>query len=83
MTMALRGFALMSPEKRRELAAKGGIAAHVKGRGHEFTSEEAKAAGRKGGLEVQRRKAARAAAKAFEEKTTPAQVASGIHLNNG
>ena len=44
-----RGFASMDPAKRREIAKKGGHAAHQKGTAHEFTSEEARAAGRKGG----------------------------------
>jgi hypothetical protein len=42
-----RGFAGMDPEKQRQIASKGGKAAHEKGRAHEFTSEEARAAGRK------------------------------------
>jgi len=44
-----RGFASMSPEKQREIASKGGRAAHAKGTAHEWTSEEARVAGRKGG----------------------------------
>ena len=44
-----RGFASMSPEKQREIASKGGRAAHEKGTAHEWTSEEARKAGRKGG----------------------------------
>jgi len=44
-----RGFASMSPEKQREIASKGGRAAHQKGTAHEWTSEEARKAGRKGG----------------------------------
>jgi general stress protein YciG len=44
-----RGFASMSPEKQREIASKGGRAAHEKGTAHEWTAEEARAAGRKGG----------------------------------
>jgi general stress protein YciG len=44
-----RGFASMSPDKQREIASKGGHAAHAKGTAHEFTSEEARNAGRKGG----------------------------------
>jgi hypothetical protein len=44
-----RGFASMSPEKQREIASKGGRAAHQKGTAHEWTSEEALSAGRKGG----------------------------------
>jgi hypothetical protein len=45
-----RGFAAMNEEKQREIAAKGGRAAHAKGVAHQFTSEEARKAGRKGGL---------------------------------
>lgn len=44
-----RGFASMDEEKQREIASKGGKAAHEKGTAHEFTSEEAREAGRKGG----------------------------------
>jgi general stress protein YciG len=42
----------MDPEKQREIARKGGKAAHEKGTAHEFTSEEARAAGKKGGEAV-------------------------------
>jgi general stress protein YciG len=44
-----RGFASMDPEKQRDIASKGGKAAHEKGTAHEFDSEEAREAGRKGG----------------------------------
>ena len=44
-----RGFASMSPEKQREIASKGGRAAHEKGTAHEWTTDEARTAGRKGG----------------------------------
>ncbi len=44
-----RGFASMSPEKQQEIASKGGRAAHEKGTAHEWTAEEARNAGRKGG----------------------------------
>jgi general stress protein YciG len=44
-----RGFASMDPEEQRKIASKGGKAAHEKGTAHEFTSEEAREAGRKGG----------------------------------
>ena len=44
-----RGFASMSPEKQREIASKGGRAAHQKGTAHEGTSDEARNAGHKGG----------------------------------
>ena len=43
----LRGFAAMSPEKKREIASMGGRAAHACGRAHQFSSEEARAAGKK------------------------------------
>ncbi len=45
-----RGFAGMDRAQVRALASKGGKAAHEQGTAHEFTSEEARAAGRKGGL---------------------------------
>lgn len=45
-----RGFATMDPEKVRQLASLGGRAAHAQGTAHEFTSEEAREAGRRGGL---------------------------------
>lgn len=44
-----RGFASMDPHKQREIASKGGRAAHVQGTAHEWTSDEARQAGRKGG----------------------------------
>jgi len=47
-----RGFASMSSEKQREIARKGGRAAHEKGTAHEFSTDEARAAGRKGGERV-------------------------------
>jgi general stress protein YciG len=47
-----RGFASMNPEQQREIARQGGKAAHQKGTAHEFDSEEARAAGRKGGEAV-------------------------------
>jgi general stress protein YciG len=49
-TAKRRGFALLSPEQVRELARRGGVAAHRSGTAHEFTSDEARVAGRKGGL---------------------------------
>ena len=47
-----RGFAAMSPEKAREVRRKGGKRIHELGRAHEYTSAEAKEAGRKGGTSV-------------------------------
>ncbi|WP_343743352.1 KGG domain-containing protein [Herbaspirillum huttiense] len=44
-----RGFAVMSPEKRKQIASMGGRHAHALGKAHQFTQEEAREAGRKGG----------------------------------
>jgi hypothetical protein len=49
-----RGFASMDQSKQKEIASKGGRAAHAKGTAHEFDSGEARAAGRKGGMAVSR-----------------------------
>jgi uncharacterized protein len=51
-----RGFASMDRTKQRDIASKGGKAAHQKGTAHEWTSEEAREAGRKGGMASHRRK---------------------------
>jgi general stress protein YciG len=53
---AKRGFASIHPDKRREISSKGGKAAHATGRAHQFTQDEARAAGRKGGLATRNRK---------------------------
>lgn len=51
---AKRGFAAMDENQQREIASKGGQAAHQKGTAHEFDSEEARRAGQKGGEVVSR-----------------------------
>jgi len=51
----------MSPDKQREIASKGGRAAHEKGTAHEWSSDEAREAGRKGGVTVSRDRAHMAA----------------------
>lgn len=51
-----RGFASMDRHKQREIASKGGKAAHEKGTAHEWSSDEARAAGRKGGMASHRRR---------------------------
>ena len=56
-----RGFASMDTGKQREIASKGGKAAHAQGRAHEFTPDEARVAGRKGGEAVSRDRAHMAA----------------------
>lgn len=49
-----RGFASMDEDKQRAIAAKGGRAAHASGNAHEFSSAEARVAGRKGGEAISR-----------------------------
>lgn len=56
-----RGFASMDPARQREIASKGGKAAHAKGTAHEWSSDEARVAGRKGGEVVSRDRAHMAA----------------------
>ena len=56
-----RGFASMERSKQREIASKGGRAAHEKGSAHEWTSAEAREAGRKGGMASHRSKGESAA----------------------
>ena len=50
-----RGFAAMERNRQREIASKGGKAAHQKGTAHEWTRQEASEAGRKGGMATRRR----------------------------
>ena len=64
-----RGFASMDRSKQRDIASKGGKAAHQKGTAHEWTSEEAREAGRKGGMASHRRKQ--------EQQQTPDGDSSG------
>lgn len=56
-----KGFAAIPKERVSEIASMGGIAAHRVGTAHEFTPEEARAAGRKGGIEAHRRRRERKA----------------------
>ena len=67
-----RGFASMDRSKQREIASKGGKAAHQKGTAHEWTSEEAREAGRKGGMASHRRK---------QEQQTPDGNAAPVDSN--
>lgn len=60
MSIHDRGFASMDPEKQRQIASMGGIEAQRQGVAHRWTSEEARAAGRKGGLLAQRKRRAAA-----------------------
>ena len=70
MTKARRGFAVMDREKQREIASKGGRAAHLKGTAHRWTEEEAKEAGRKGGA-ASHRNGHRTAVKDQAEEVEP------------
>jgi uncharacterized protein len=71
-----RGFAVMDPERRRRISSVGGKAAHEKGTAHEFTRDEAREAGRKGGR-------ARAAARAERKHATGAETITVIPFPNG
>ncbi len=68
-----RGFASMDPAEQRRIASEGGKASHASGQGHKWTAEEARAAGRKGGLTSRRgpsRPAGEAKAATSKSKTT-------------
>jgi general stress protein YciG len=75
-----RGFASMSPEKQREIASKGGRAAHQKGTAHEWTSEEARSAGRKGG-QISRGGRGRLVEPSSDAETAPAGTSSEIGID--
>jgi general stress protein YciG len=47
-----RGFATWDPAQHKAASKRGGISAHARGTAHEFTTDEAKVAGRKGGLKA-------------------------------
>ena len=63
-----RGFASMDRAKQREIASKGGKAAHQKGTAHEWTSEEARDAGRKGGIASHQRRREQAATPSSDDR---------------
>ena len=72
-----RGFASMDRAKQREIASKGGKAAHQKGTAHEWTSEEARDAGRKGGIASHQRRREQAASGGSSVSDTPDMEMSG------
>ncbi|WP_438030587.1 KGG domain-containing protein [Sorangium sp. So ce233] len=82
MSESKRGFAAMNAEQQRQIASQGGKAAHEKGTAHEFTSEEARAAGRKGGEVVSqnREHMATIGRKGAEARS---QASSGARKNRG
>jgi len=73
-----RGFASMDPQRQREIASEGGRAAHERGTAHEFTSEEAREAGRKGG---QARAENRSARQRASVMPTASETASDSGMN--
>lgn len=62
MAIENRGFASMSPARQRKIASLGGKVAHQKGVAHEWTKNEARDAGRRGGTAAQRNRRVRLAA---------------------
>ena len=72
-----RGFASMERGKQRQIASKGGRAAHVKGTAHEWTSDEAREAGRKGGLVSRERRL-----RARQESVEAAMMSGDLHHLN-
>ncbi len=70
-----RGFASMSEEKQREIASKGGKTAHLKGTAHEWSSEEAKEAGRRGGQHTQ--------AKRRKDRNNDDSPDEGLQIDHG
>ena len=71
-----RGFAGMDRERQRQISSQGGKAAHQKGTAHEFDSEEAREAGRKGGMVSGGRRRAREAGTPNPEVTTERETES-------
>ena len=88
-----RGFAGMDRERQRQISSQGGKAAHQKGTAHEFDSEEAREAGRKGGMVSGGRRRAREQAantpaperveRESEESMTGAGEGSGAPAGHG
>ena len=73
-----RGFASMDRSKQKEIASKGGKAAHQKGTAHEWTSDEAREAGRKGGLASHRKRRERLAAQGGETVSAEQRGAEAV-----
>lgn len=82
---AKRGFAAMDQNQQREIASKGGQAAHQKGTAHEFDSEEARRAGQKGGEAVSRNREHMAdiGRKGGESRQSAARAAAAAAAGNG
>lgn len=79
-----RGFASMDRAKQKEIASKGGKAAHAKGTAHEFDSSEAREAGRKGGVAVSRNREHMAAiGRRGGEARGHSRSRAAVHANTG
>jgi uncharacterized protein len=80
-----RGFASMDPQRQREIASEGGRAAHEKGTAHEFTSEEAREAGRKGGMarSANRRNAMNSSGSGSSSHASGSSSGSSSHSGSG
>ncbi len=79
-----RGFAAMDRERVKEIASKGGKAAHAAGTAHQFSSDEARVAGRKGGMapHVRRGGVRRRPVEGGGSSSTPPATGSGQETNN-
>jgi general stress protein YciG len=78
-----RGFASMDRTKQREIASKGGKAAHLKGTAHEWSKDEAREAGRKGGMASHRRREQAEPQEAAAEKQNVDTPNSDVPLRQG
>jgi general stress protein YciG len=78
-----RGFASMDRTKQREIARKGGKAAHLKGTAHEWSSEEAREAGRKGGMASHRKHQQEIAHESVAEDQRVEQIKSRHSATSG
>lgn len=65
-----RGFQLIDPERQRQIASQGGLAAHASGKAHQWTSDEARAAGQKGQANRKAKKEAARVAKEAQLQAT-------------
>jgi general stress protein YciG len=78
-----RGFASMDRAKQREIASKGGKAAHQKGTAHEWTSEEARDAGRKGGIASHQRRREQSSTPGGDREVSMNRSDSGSDMESG
>jgi general stress protein YciG len=77
-----RGFAAMDPQRQRDIASEGGRAAHEQGKAHKFTPDEAREAGRKGGMASGAARASRSKARAASQAGPNGPASGGEHPAN-